>query len=240
MTSPATQRVRRPPEVRPLVDLEPDAVAERVEEAVAQHLAGRLRELRRLPGRDERLAGRAEDRAGVRPRTHQRVHRLERVAADAPEGGELGVAARRRRPRTSASCPPSSARPGPAARCRRPPARPRRSGPEPELCPSARRAPPATITSRARSAPCSPATAAIASRTASDGEPRPQLADQRRGDGHRGVRRLLRAPHALDLRRRLRAAARDERVGRDDQRRPRRAAAGRRGRAGTPPGRAPR
>src|ERR687898_2617324 len=85
------QRVRGPGEVRALVDLQADAVPERVEVAVAQDLAGRLGQLRRLPGRGERLAGGAEDGVRVGARAHHRVHQLQRLAAQAPVLRELRV-----------------------------------------------------------------------------------------------------------------------------------------------------
>ena len=66
--------------------------------------------------------------------------------------------------------------------------------------------------------PSPSATAAMASRTSSEVSPGPELADQLRRDGHRGVGRLLRAPHAGDLRGRLRPPAGDERLRRHDQR----------------------
>src|SRR6187200_3338138 len=59
------QRVAAAAEAGPLVDVEPDAVAEPVEEAVAQHGARLLAELGRQAGLVVGLAGRLVDRAAV-------------------------------------------------------------------------------------------------------------------------------------------------------------------------------
>ena len=97
---------------------------------------------------------------------------------------------------------------GRAARCRRPPARRRRSAPWPDSCPIGRlRAVRRRSRRRGRSQPCSSQIACIAARTSSAVSPSRELADQPRGDApsprrrpagrggcRRAARRVLRAP----------------------------------------------
>ena len=113
---------------------------------------------------------------------------------------QLRRAARRRPRRTCASCRPSSARPCRAARCRRPPARRRRSRPWPDSWPDAPTARRGRRSRRRAARSRAPrTTACIAARTSSRREPGAQLADQRGGDAHRRVGGLLGAADAGEL-----------------------------------------
>src|SRR5581483_5854602 len=69
-------------ERRALVHLEPDAVAERMEEAVLEHLSRRLRPLRRVTVLLEELAGDVEERAAVHARLRGRDDTVERLLAE--------------------------------------------------------------------------------------------------------------------------------------------------------------
>ena len=143
-------------------------------------------------------------------------------------------AARRRRPRTCGSCRRSSAKPCRAARCRPPPARRRAISPEPESCPIADCG--AVGDDRVVGQLAAVLLGDRLHRGAHllGGQPGPQLADQRRGDAHRRVGGLLGAPDAVELERRLDAAAAHELVVVDGQLDARPRAGGRRRRAGSP------
>src|SRR5262249_22089354 len=69
-------------EARLLVHLEADAVPERVEEAVLEHLAGRLRELRRVTVGLEQLAGLAMEVGAADAGPNARDRPVERLTAE--------------------------------------------------------------------------------------------------------------------------------------------------------------
>ena len=194
------------------MDLQPDAVAEPVEVALVELLARRLGELGRLAGRDVTARTSARrSRARGRPRA-PRDRRARATRGSAASTRPARRTARRRPPRTCASCRPSSATRGRAARCRRSPARRPAISPWPDSWPARALRAGATITSSGSSQPCSSATACIAARTSSAVSPAPQLADQVGAGAHAGVRGLLRAADAVELVRRLGPPAQHEQV----------------------------
>src|SRR5215211_8312285 len=76
------QRVGGAAEPGTLVDLEPDAVPEPVEEAVAEHGAGLLGELRRQAGLDVGLARGLVDRAAIGAGADHRIDTPQRLARE--------------------------------------------------------------------------------------------------------------------------------------------------------------
>src|SRR5262249_38217286 len=77
------------PEARRLVNLQPDPVAEAVEEPVLEHLTRRLREDGRLPGRLEVLAYEVEDLDSRHPRLRRLERLVERLLDERVVGHEL-------------------------------------------------------------------------------------------------------------------------------------------------------
>ena len=222
------------PRFGPLVDLEADAVAERVEVPVVELAARRLAQLRRLAGALERLA--RERRRSRRPSAPART-----------AANELSSASRASRQYSASS---SGGSPPPATNVRVMSAQQRETrsrgqmstitpspapiGPWPGSWPTAPCAPWETITSSARSQPRLVADGLHRRAHVLAGEPGPQLVDQLGAERHRRVGGLLRAPDAVELRRRLHApACARTRRGRPSPR-CRRRAGGRRRRAGTP------
>ena len=102
ITSPATSTSGALPEQRRLVDLEPDAVSERVEEPLLEHLSGRLAQLRRQSRLLVGLARQAVELPAGDARSNRVERACERIARELVVLAQLG--GRPRRPRTSASC----------------------------------------------------------------------------------------------------------------------------------------
>src|SRR5215208_2262443 len=190
------QRVGRAAEPRALVDLETDAVAEPVEEAVAQHGAGLLGELRRQAGLDVGRTRGLVDRAAVGARADHRVDPPQRLARELPVAGELLIrlaAAGHERPR--------HVRPAARGLVARPDVDDHRLA-------IAQRAVTGLVTRGALAAGRDDhvvgqlAAALLAGRLHGDADVlgrRAAGADHARGDGHRGVRGALGAADAVEL-----------------------------------------